>query len=183
MTEELATRWQQNWHDLPRTPGAALWDSPSPVDTADHIALFERHIDPTLPLLDVGCGNGTQTVCLGYRFPRVIGLDVVEAATARARTARPAQVPPSLGATDLSPAISWSTSSLRVPEETVPFPDDRPRRAAVSSFGLSGANVHMLLSAPPAQPDARDRLPRRTWNTQRYWYTELLGVGGNQATP
>jgi len=86
-----------------------------------------------------------------------------------------AQVPPSLGAGDLSPAIDWSTSSLRIPKETVPFPDGQLRRAAVSSFGLSGTNVHMLVSAAPTQAHARERLPRRGWNTQRYWYTELAG--------
>ncbi|WP_052809534.1 alpha/beta fold hydrolase [Streptomonospora alba] len=89
------------------------------------------------------------------------------------------QVPASLHLSALAPAIDWDGSALRVPTACEPWPVDGRRRAAVSSFGLSGANAHAVLAAPPDQTAARPRLPKRTWNLQRYWYTEL----GDEPSP
>ncbi|WP_393915985.1 alpha/beta fold hydrolase [Halostreptopolyspora alba] len=91
------------------------------------------------------------------------------------------QVPASLHLTALAPAIDWDDSALRVPTAREPWPVDGHRRAAVSSFGLSGANAHAVLAAPPDQAAARPRLPKRTWNLRRYWYTEL--VDGHSPPP
>ncbi|MFI1076205.1 type I polyketide synthase [Streptomyces puniciscabiei] len=47
--------------------------------------------------------------------------------------------------------IDWSTGALRLLTETVPWePGERLRRAAVSSFGISGTNAHLILAEPPA---------------------------------
>ncbi|MFC3995061.1 beta-ketoacyl synthase N-terminal-like domain-containing protein [Nocardiopsis sediminis] len=84
------------------------------------------------------------------------------------------RVPASLHHRDPAPAIDWDRSALRVPTACEPWPVDGPRCAAVSSFGLSGANAHAVVAAPPGQTAQRRRLPRRTWNTRRYWYTALV---------
>ena len=45
-----------------------------------------------------------------------------------------------------SPYVSWEELSVRIPTESVPWPEsDKPRIAGVSSFGFSGTNAHILI--------------------------------------
>ncbi|WP_249520748.1 class I SAM-dependent methyltransferase, partial [Microbacterium sp. ER1] len=43
------------------------------------------HFDPALPVIDVGCGNGTNTRWLAGLFPSVLGIDVSTGAVELAR--------------------------------------------------------------------------------------------------
>ncbi|WP_067855669.1 type I polyketide synthase [Nocardia shimofusensis] len=62
------------------------------------------------------------------------------------------RIPATLNARVPSPHVDWEHSGVAVQGEPMPWPaGSRPRRAAVSAFGLSGTNTHLILEqAPPA---------------------------------
>jgi acyl transferase domain-containing protein len=58
-------------------------------------------------------------------------------------------VPPNLHFDALNPHISLAGTSFAVPTQLSEWPDGGERIGAVSSFGFSGTNVHMIVEAPP----------------------------------
>ncbi|MFF5104270.1 methyltransferase domain-containing protein [Streptomyces sp. NPDC000134] len=91
VTSRYRDAWEGFWAEAPDDPGAVFWDAEPVLTVGRHLALFEpRLAAPGLPLLDLGCGNGTQTRYLADRFPHVIGADLAAAALDRARRADPA---------------------------------------------------------------------------------------------
>ncbi|MFJ4682343.1 class I SAM-dependent methyltransferase [Streptomyces sp. NPDC088789] len=91
VTMRYREAWEGFWREAPDGPGAVFWDAEPVLTSGMHLARFEPlMVDPGLPLIDLGCGNGTQTRFLAQRFPRVLGVDLSEAALEHARAADPA---------------------------------------------------------------------------------------------
>jgi acyl transferase domain-containing protein len=70
-------------------------------------------------------------------------------------------LPKTLHAEAPSRHVDWSSGTLKLLQEPVEWRrNGHPRMGAVSSFGVSGTNAHMILEEPPAwaQPEGRERV-------------------------
>ncbi|MFS8201328.1 class I SAM-dependent methyltransferase [Streptomyces sp. CWNU-52B] len=91
VTTRYREAWEGFWREASAEQGAVFWDAEPALTVGVHLALFEPYLTaPGLPLVDLGCGNGTQTRFLADRYPHVVGADLSAAALDHARLADPA---------------------------------------------------------------------------------------------
>ena len=76
------------------------------------------------------------------------------------------EIPAQLYAEERNPRIDWSGWPVEVATRARAWRDER-RIAGVSSFGISGTNAHLLLSAPPLGP-ARTPDPDPVWERRPF---------------
>jgi acyl transferase domain-containing protein len=139
--------------------------------TADTIGYVETHGTGT------ELGDGIEIAALTEAFradtdrtsycgvgsvkPNVGHLDAAAGVTGLIKgvlAVREGVMPPSINCTEPNPAIPWKRGPFFVCTEVRPWPDEQlPRRCGVSSFGIGGTNVHVIVEQPPAR---RSRAPR-----------------------
>jgi iturin family lipopeptide synthetase A len=73
------------------------------------------------------------------------------------------RIPPTLHINRPNPKIDWDGTNLRPVRESVDWPRGKRRRlAALSSFGVSGSNAHLILEESPSVSVARPERDRQS---------------------
>ncbi|MER5942381.1 type I polyketide synthase [Streptomyces sp. NPDC001928] len=146
--------------------GTALGD---PVEAGALLATYGQHRDPDDP---VWLGSVKSNVGHTQAAAGVAGvIKMIEAM-------RHDELPASLYAEKPSPNVDWTAGAMRLLDRARPWPRrDRPRRAAVSSFGIGGTNAHVIIE----EPSAADDYPSPCAPATRLPLTSWLISGGDEA--
>ncbi|KAK3685289.1 putative polyketide synthase [Podospora appendiculata] len=65
-------------------------------------------------------------------------------------------IPPNINFDQPSPKIEWNKFGLQVPTSPLPWPVDRLPRVSVNSFGIGGANAHVIIDSAKELSNTKD---------------------------
>lgn len=86
MTSTYQTNWENYWTQIFDSGEPAFWDVPTNNELAAILPKLKAAFGEDLPLVDFGCGNGTQTLFLAQHFSHVLGVDISSTAISQAQT-------------------------------------------------------------------------------------------------
>ncbi len=88
------------------------------------------------------------------------------------------KIPPHLNGRKLNHRFDWENSRLQVVRENLDWPADKKRIAAVSSFGASGSNAHIIVEQGPENGNSHTKgMSKQStgheYKPQRCWYKDV----------
>ena len=78
ISNRYLTSWESFWSTSTGASGEIYWDADPAHAAQQDLVLFKGHIDPQLPMIDLVCGNGTQTRFLAGHFAKVLGTEICQ---------------------------------------------------------------------------------------------------------
>ncbi|MCX5114680.1 type I polyketide synthase [Streptomyces sp. NBC_00378] len=141
-----------------------------PVEFASLAAVYGNGLSP--------CALGSVKTILGHLEPAAGITGLIKTVLCLQH----GTIPPNLHFTRWNPAIAADTTRFFVPVDCTPWPGNQPvRLAAVSSFGFSGTNAHVILQQPPTP--RRPSLPAPRKPRPSPAEVILVAAGSHQALP
>ncbi|MEU1087511.1 class I SAM-dependent methyltransferase [Streptomyces sp. NPDC005576] len=160
VSDRYRTAWEGFWQSGSGEQGEPFWDADPAVTARRDLEHLTPYADHSLPVADLGCGNGTQTRFLATRFTPAVGVDLSAAAVAHARRSDPsgAATYEQLNLADPAQtgALHERLGDSNVYMRAVLHQSDREDRPAVAAAvaQLLGARGRALIMEPTGQAKA-----------------------------